>query len=165
VSSPDNTEGRVSAVLTAFYGIMPWDQNRLTDAQIGNLMQELGYVRFLRDEYFLLYHFGKQLAVPEADLPKTLQEMIHGGGTDPLGALKRQAFEAFAFPRYGLPLSSETTPGSRPDLPALNISVEAALGILDDVEHHRLNDDVWANLYRGGTFRALCALAGEPLPW
>lgn len=165
MSDQTNPEGRLSAVLCAFYGIMPWDQDRLTRAQIENLMQELGYIKFLRDEVHLRWQFGKIIGVAEDEVVPTLRKMLQPPQDDPLSALRYQAWEAWAYPRYGMPLSDPAAQAEARTGPRLDISKEAALGILEDVEQGGLSDAAWANLYRGGTFRAVCAIAGEALAW
>lgn len=157
----------MSALLCAFYGIMPWDQGRLTRAQMDNLMQELGYVRYLQDEAALLYYFGKATAVAdEKELPAVLRKMADPAEKDdPLSRLRQRAFEMFAYRRYGMPLSHPEADVNARTAPALDLSAAAARGILSDVEDGNLSDNAWVNLYRGGVFRAVCAAAGEPLTW
>lgn len=51
--------GRVLSVLAHFYGFRPWEVERLTEAQLGMYLENIGYLRFLRDLAQLQYAFSK----------------------------------------------------------------------------------------------------------
>lgn len=110
------------------YGIRPWEVGKLRWTDVRHLLRELGYVRYLRDEAHLLYHFGK---FSDEDAQKLLSKKEGGGKSE----MRGRAYQEY-IRRYQLEdTEDEGGPESVPDLP---LSATACEGLLRFIEQKHI---------------------------
>lgn len=154
--------GRPAALLTAFYGIKPWEIPDLTEEQIEMLMHELGFVRLLRDLPQLKYSFSK-MSVEDCqkliDDDERARAAAAAGQPAPMTRDQRTRARAWSIllQEYGV-VDEERAPEAFEPLP---ISAAAARGILADLEDDLIGDAAWSRLLAGGTYRRVLATAGD----